>query len=112
MTTFVIIISACGVVILPIAILVLYGIIGPPWLSSKMKRFMNFFDYDNALFFPYDHTKPSKDALEEMVELPTAERFKKVLWLPRWLAFLILAVIILQIVLLVLSSFLGGRPGH
>ena len=73
---------------------------------------MNFFDYDNALFFPYDHTKPSKEALEEMMELPTAEKIKKVLWLPGWLVVFILAVIILQIVLLVLSWFLGGRPGH
>jgi hypothetical protein len=67
-----------------------------------MKRFLNYFDRDSTLFFPYDHTKPSKEALEEMANnwFPTRQRLKSAARLASWyLAIILLGVIVATILI-------------
>jgi len=102
-TLIVVIVATLG----SLLILVLYGIVGPPSLRARMKTFLNFFDRDSAIFFPYDHTKPSNEALKEMVEnwRPTRQRIKNALRLIAWLlAIPVLAVILALVIILIAGA--------
>ena len=94
-----------------LGILILYGIIGPKSLRSRMKRLLNFFDRDSTLFFPYDHTKPSKEALNEMVKhpWPTRARVQKASRLIGWYVAVAIGSAVASIILI---GFLTSRSGH
>jgi hypothetical protein len=87
--------------------LFLYGIIGPLWLRSHMRRFMNFFDHSDDSLFPYDYSKPSKDALTEMVRdwrWPPGPRLKRSLHLIGAMALILLFTLLI--------GFFAASGGH
>ena len=73
-----------------------------------MKRFLNHFDYNSTLFVPYDHTKPSKEALKEMAEdwFPTRQRLKNATRLAGYYLFIVLLGVIMAIILI---AYRGSR---
>ena len=90
--------------------LFLLGIIGPQGLRDRMKRFRNFFSHDSTVFLPYDYTKPSGEALEEMVTKPaTLERTKSAARVFGWY---VLITVFIMIALFFFVGFMVSRGGH
>jgi hypothetical protein len=111
MELFFIMIIVAVTILGPLGVLVLYGIIGPASLRSRMKRFLNFFDHDDpAMLFPYDHTKPSTEALKEMTKSwsRAVQRQRGASRPLRWY----ILITLLGIVMFILVAVLAAHPDH